>query len=222
MNTVDYCSMNALRQLLPHCEREISLTPGKLPAIYLPSERDVLVHPGKSWASRTFPTDWWDGVLHWLKAYGCRPVLFGTVALTQPVQTSGCMDLRGATNIYELIALCQQATVVLTNDSSPVHLASSSDPDNYQDSGHAHIGFLATVRRPELVVNYRCGELGWRMQNLATGGLWEHFDFCPNRPEGYTLNDAPEELVRSWLPDPRDVAEWGAARIEKAPGDALQ
>lgn len=210
VNCVDFPSLCALRSQLPIEDREIKLYPPtpKLPEDLLYKiEGGVLVHPGKHWQSKTFPKKFWDGVLAGLKAEGISPIIIGADTDdnrgTVDVDTEGCTDLRNKLTVMESIWACQRATVVLTNDSSPLHMAAS---------GHAWIGFVATCKHPDMITHWRNGQWQWREKNFGRGGVWEVIDYCPNKKQKVEAEFVPPELLESWLPNPNDMAEWAADR----------
>ncbi len=214
-NCVDYVSICALRCMLPVAEREVKLEPSEEVRDAVADSVDlsqplVAVHAGKHWQSKTFPKDWWDAVLGRLIQLGCVPVLVGADTddnrSTVDVNTDGCIDLRNALGIMESVALLQQVGVLLTNDSSPLHMAASGD---------AWIGFVATCKHPDLISHWRAGQWAWRMKNFGTGGMWDLLDFCPNKGDKESEVSAefvPEETLRSWLPAPDAIAGWAAER----------
>lgn len=169
-------------------------------------ETDVVVHPGRTWQSRTFSADWWDGVLAHLLSMGLRPVIIGAQSLNQcgtvDVNPEDCLDLRGKLSLLESAAVTHTARVVLTNDSCPLHLAAA---------GNAWIGFLSTVRNPDTLLHYRNdGEQGWRMKNFSTGWVIQELDMRPSNPEIIRF-DTVDPMA--WLPNPRDLAEWAKEKI---------
>lgn len=211
---VDYVSMTMFRSQLPCADRCIKLVPDakeKTKALSLiDPTTDVVVHPGRSWQSKTFPKDWWDTVLTYLMACGMRPVLIGNNSLypergTVPVNALGCLDLRDKLTLMETTAVLQTARVLLSNDSMPVHLASS---------GNAWIGFVSTVRHPDHIYHWRNGgEWAWRMQNLSRGGDWVNRNVAPNNLEGIAFDKVDPEKLLCWLPAPEEFASWAIQKL---------
>lgn len=226
MHGIDYASLYMWRMLLPRAERQIMLVPTqeeiRKASEFLDPVRDVVLHPGKTWASRTMPKGWWDKVIKAVQARGFRPVLIGgqvdlgfgpngtARASTVDVDTNGCLDLRSQLSVMETVALLQQANVLVSNDSSPVHMATT---------GSAWIGFLSTVKHPDHLYTYRNGTWAWRMQDLARGGLYEDLDACPNKKSAIKVDQIDIQDLLRWLPDPGAVARWACDRAEY-PGQA--
>lgn len=210
VHCVDYTSMMVFRGCLPNKLKQIRLQPELSDHLHVGQilpvdiEKKIVIHPGKHWPSKTFPKWWWDAVLYRIKEHGLTPIIIGSDkvgnASTVDVDTSGCLDLRNKLSVMETVSLLMRSDVLLTNDSAPLHLAAATD---------AWIGFIATCKHPDFITHYRNGgEFGYKMRNLGLGGVWEGFDLCPNRDETVRVDVVPDEKLRSWLPDPRSVAEW--------------
>lgn len=208
-NCVDFPSMCALRLQLPVADKEIQLvgiTPHDMhDGIRRIIENGVAIHPGRHWQSKTFPKDFWDRVLIGLKSRGITPIIIGAEADdnrgTVNVDTSGCLDLRGKYSLKESIWILQKVSVLLTNDSAPLHMAASGD---------AHIGYVATCKHPDLITHWRHGQWQWREKNFGKGGIWEHVDFCPNKGEKVEAEFVDPKLLDSWLPNPYEMSSWAA------------
>lgn len=212
-NCVDYPSICAFRCMLPISDREVKLVPTEEDfwKVSLAGDPDwrIVIHPGRHWQSKTFPKAWWETVVNCLVDFGATPVLIGgnvddnrgTVDIEPP---EGCIDLRGKLRLMETVALLKSSRVLLTNDSSPLHMAVDSD---------AWIGFVATCKHPDYIMHWRRGQWAWRMQNLGRGGIWDHVDFCPNRNEELSMENVGQDRLMSWLPDPREFAEWGISKL---------
>lgn len=205
-NCLDFPSICAFRSQLPITEKEVVL---KVPKSKIATDlRDyrngVIVHAGKHWKSKTFPKAWWDSVLNELYSHGMTPILIGANVddntSTVDVMTHGCVDLRNKTTLLEVIDILQDAHVVLTNDSSPLHMAAT---------GKAWIGFFATCKHPDHITHWRNGEWSWRMENLSRGGLWSNKGMtAPNASDAVLIDEATEDQLLSWLPSPLSVAKW--------------
>lgn len=217
---VDYHSLNMWRCQMPIENRAVYLEPSledcKAVAQIMGSKRSyVVIHPGRTWQSRTMPKDWWDLVISALIAQGKTVVVIGADALvnadtgTVDVNAEGCIDLRNKLKVMESVALMQNARVVLTNDSAPLHMAVS---------GSAWVGFVSTVKHPDLLTHWRETnkedlEWGWRMKNFSRGGMWQIVNGGPHNIEDIVLHTVPDEVLRSWLPDPLEVAMWTATKM---------
>lgn len=201
-NCVDFPSLSAMRMQLPIKDREVILKPEppqnkKIFKIFAERKNHVVIHAGRHWASKTFPSDWWNSVIESIKQEGLIPVLIGKHDGESQgyVDTTaeGCVDLRDKTSLNDSIWLVQNSPVVVCNDSSPLHMAATGD---------AWILFIASVKHPDYITHYRKGVFGWRMQNLSVGGLWDITPACPNTTADVLIDKIPEEKIRSILPSP--------------------
>jgi len=211
-NCVDFPSLCSLRLQLPNADKEIQIV-GKDPniddSLRYYTEGGIFVHPGRHWQSKTFPKDFWDGVLNGIKRYGRQPIIIGgnldDNRGTVDVDTRGCIDLRGKLSISESIWLLQRASVLLTNDSAPLHMAAS---------GNAFIGFIATCKHPDHITHWRNGVFQWREKNFGSGGAWDVIDFCPNNGKRVEIEYIDPKLLESWLPKPYDMADWAVEKCD--------
>lgn len=216
VNCVDYVSLCAFRCQLAVAEREIQLKPdvstqnnlATLSAIEgIDLNRAVVIHAGRHWQSKTFPKIWWDKVLAHLIEEGAQPVLIGANTDdnrgTVDVDIRDCIDLRNKTTVMETVSLLQKAKVLLTNDSSPLHMAAS---------GSAWIGFIATCKHPDMISHWRHGQWAWRMQNHSLGGIWDIVDYCPNKSQEISAENVGDHL-NEWLPAPEIFARWAVDKL---------
>lgn len=220
---VDFPSLCALRCQLPISYRAVELKPPhpdhrffnmlkheieQTDFMEFTYDKAVFIHAGAHWESKTFPVDWWDDVIADLIDNGYQPVLIGRVMddnrTTVDVSGKGCIDLRNKTSLSETLWLLQQANFVLTNDSSPMHMAAP---------GTAHIAFVATAKHPDYLYHWRRNEQGriewsWRMKDFGLGGMWELMDHCPNKESDVLIDKCDPNILKAWLPDPRVFSLW--------------
>lgn len=211
INCVDYPALCAFRCQLPIADREIKLKPSqadidKIGLILMNDDytlEDVIViHAGRHWQSKTFPKDWWDAVIQGLIGEGFKPILIGADTDdnrgTVNVDATGCLDLRNKLTVMQTVALLQEANVLLTNDSAPMHMAAS---------GKAWIGFVATCKHPDYIMHWRKGQWAWRMKNFGKGGIWDILDYCPNKVQKIEAENVGDHLLE-WLPEPEEMVRW--------------
>lgn len=215
---VDYPALNMWRCQLPTQERNVVLIPHEQQrevARAINPKTDVVIHPGRNWQSKTLPVEFWDKVIQYLVSHDSRPILIGGRSVfddkggTVDVDTTGCIDLRNLLAVMQTTAVCQTAKVVLTNDSAPLHLAAS---------GEAWIGFISTVKHPDYITHWRKAPwdeviYGWRMKNHSKGGMWETMNLNPNHTSPIFFDKCDEELIRKWLPDPIEYAQWALEKL---------
>ena len=151
MHCVDYASMSFFKMQLPNRYRHIEL-PDFEPVnedvkkvLSNPSEY-LIVHAGRGYQSKTFPVAWWDEALDSVKSL--KIVLIGKTverdlnAIPYPggyVETTYQpeIDLRDKIPLEDLVALLKGCKYLLSNDSSPIHIAAA---------GGAEIGVLASLK----------------------------------------------------------------------------
>lgn len=211
-NCVDFPSLCALRLQLPVADKEIIMTP---PAprdleLSLSCRNGVFIHPGKHWQSKTFPKTFWDKVISTLVLHNITPIIIGANADdnrgTVDVDTTGCLDLRNKLSLSESIYLLQRASVLLTNDSSPLHMAASGD---------AWVGYIATCKHPDMITHWRKGQWQWREVNFGKGGVWDLIDFCPNKAQSVEAEFVDPDILASWLPVPEEYARWAVTKYHE-------
>lgn len=208
-NCVDFPSMCALRLQLPIADKEVKLVDVGCKTD-LDFSKSVIIHAGKHWASKTFPKHWWDAVIASIINDGFIPVLIGANTDdnrgTVDVDTRGCIDLRNKFSIMETISILKQSKVLLTNDSSPMHMAVDSD---------CWIGFIATCKHPDYIMHWRKGQFGHRMVNHGKGGIWDIISNCPNAEQEVTAEYVDEKTLESWLPNPVDFSKWATDKLKE-------
>lgn len=209
-NCVDFPSLCALRLQLPVADREIKLEP-ELPKncseIYELLHKAVVIHPGKHWQSKTFPEWFWNDVITHILKHGIKPIIIGhdmdDNRGTVNVNTTGCLDLRNKMSVNDTCWMLKHARVLLTNDSSPLHMAAA---------GKAWVGCVATVKHPDMIGHWRNGQWMWQEKFFNKGGIWDLVDFCPNKKEKLEAEYVEPEVLESWLPNPKDFAMWGVEK----------
>lgn len=168
-------------------------------------KNDIVIHPGQTWKSRTIPKYWWDEVISLIKKAGKRPVIIGATVKdcgTVELDNTDCLDLRDKLSLMESVAVCKKTQVILTNDSSPIHMSASGD---------AWIGFVSSVKPPYLLWHYRYGQMGWRMQNFSKDWLCNHIDLSPTMSQEQIRFDIAD--TEKWLCPPQDIVQWGISKL---------
>ena len=208
---MDYPALHMFRVSLPVRSKQITLDASDYETNHdIAFDDAVFIHAGRHWPSKTFPKDWWNSVIETVLDLDRTPVLIGSNNTTVgngtvDVDASKCLDLRDKLSIMETVNLLQKARVLLTNDSSPLHMAASGD---------AYIGFIATCKHADYLTHWRnVGEYGWRMKNFGLGGTWDLSDFLPNKLEPTYCDQVPESVLRKWLPSPGSFAGWACSKL---------
>ena len=214
MHGIDYGSLYMWRMILPNAEKEIMLVPSeqeRAKASSISQPNDVLIHPGKTWKTRTFPKRWWDEVIQRVSEGGGRPVIIGgdidagranTIDVNIPPNG---IDLRFKLSLMESVALMQASKVLLTNDSAPLHMATPGD---------TWIGFVSTVKHPDHMYTLRKGVFGWRMQDFSLGRMYNEIDVCPNKNEAVRVDECDILDLLKWLPEPKILTDWALDKLK--------
>ena len=205
VHCVDFASLQALRCTLP-LEKKTPKLPLSPDAIRTLSDKlegkeiDVLLHPGRGWPSKTFPADVWQSYADVLTMQGYKVGIIGKrISKEQGVveiDTSKCIDLVDKLTISELIALIAHTKVLITNDSSPVHIAGAFD--NW-------IGLIATCKHPEYILHYRKGSQTYMAQALERQPMYFDYEQQPSLIDGATIDKVTEERLRESLPTIEDI-----------------
>lgn len=91
-------------------------------------EKVVVVAPGSKWFTKKWPLEYFNRVIKKLeKREDTTVVVVGgkeEMFLNMPLANT-TIDLRGKTTLLELAEVIRRADIVLTNDSSPIHIASA-------------------------------------------------------------------------------------------------
>lgn len=87
----------------------------------------VVVAPGSKWFTKKWPLEYFNKVIDLLVANNKSVVVIGgkEEMFLNVHKSSEVLDLRGKTTLLELAEVIKRSKVVLTNDSSPIHIASA-------------------------------------------------------------------------------------------------
>ncbi len=198
---VDFSTLCALQRQIPIKERQIQLSNYPVKSFL---DKAIVIHPGRHWQSKTFPAKWWNEVIKELCEFSDDVLIIGkdvdsetgTVDIELP---SNCCDLRNKQSIQDLISVLNNARVVVTNDSAPLHIASA---------GKAKIVFFATCKDAEHITHWRDGQFGKDMWNLSVDGLWNHQETSPIRTKAIEIDKMPQEMLEGCLPDPEVAVQF--------------
>lgn len=208
MNPVDFASVSALRMQLPVNYRrpkqpfsQVTRLGETVKYLYQVSNdgRHILLHPGKTWPSRTVPSFWWEEVIEEIyKTDFYHPVLIGNK--TVDIKNSKkCLDTRDKLTLQEVYWLCSYSNRIITNDSSPMHMAAP---------GNGKIAYISTVRHPDLLLHCR-DEFGKGMRDFSKNRPWELFNHCPNNLSQQRIDVFPDgKIIEDYLCTPKEVVQW--------------
>lgn len=205
----DYASMSMVKRTIPNIEKTIKL---KLEASDVVSVLEmvkqkksnkpiIVVHAGKWWPSKTLPVEWWQEIVNELSEKLTVVLIGKTIDDDQGYLPITCppdgIDLRDLTSLGELIALISMSKCLLTNDSSPLHIAGAFD--NW-------IVTIPTCKHEDHILPFRNGTQYYKTKALRKGLLLDdleirHTEFKPDTidliPSGKTLYD--------YIPEPENV-----------------
>lgn len=169
-------------------------------------EKYVAIHPGVGWESKTFPQAYWSEIIQKLIDVGLTPVIFGLGIVKELKAThvggvwdlpipKGAIDMRDKLTLGGMFALIQQCPFLLSNDSSPVHIAGAFD--NW-------IVMIATTKRPELVFPFRHGVVSYKTKAVFKKLTCEHLGNLPTNPTQRSIAELEGDIME-YLPDTGEV-----------------
>jgi len=215
----DFASMSTIRQSIPLKNKPINLKvyDNDINEIIdiLGDDVDlkdlIVVHPGRWWASKTFPTSWWQEVIDGLAEKGHKLVLIGKELSSeegkeqgyQPVNCpEGSYDLRDLTSLGGMIAIISMAKMTLTNDSSPVHISGAFD------------NWLITIpsaKHPDHILPYRKAENGVIHQYHKSMPMYKELTI--DALDTCWLSETPDNIdvvkgdILDYIPEPIDIID---------------
>lgn len=204
---VDFSSLAACKRLIPDEDKQIQLkstSEGVSEVVDVVGANNlsdlVLIHPGKGWPSKTFPVEWWQEIINGLIETGVQIGIIGKrINETQgyvPVKApKGAVDFRDLLSLEGLISVIEQAKILVTNDSAPVHIAGAFD--NW-------IVLLPTCKHPDYVLPYRKGHKYHKAialyNKLTTNCVGSSLPQVKQ-----TLDQVPRDDILEFLPSPKEV-----------------
>lgn len=212
LHCTDYSSMMCLRgtipntakriklQVLPEDDEEVQKIVGDIDF-----DKAVLVHPGRGWPSKTFPASYWEQIVE--KLCKSHPVIVigkdvsdeqGTTKLKLPKEVVNAVNLL---SLGGLISIINKAHVLLSNDSSPVHIAGAFDN---------HIVLIPTCKHPDHVLPYRYGRQNFNAVAVYKKLTCEAINSTPTEVHGQTIDWVKGDIM-DYLPDVDDVV----AKVEE-------
>jgi hypothetical protein len=206
LHCVDYISVSTLRCQLPNSAKQVRLPEFDLDAsspihhVLRHKQNLVVVHAGRHWQSKTFPVEWWNSVIDSLHFYGFDVCLIGknvdeTLGYV-PIVRDDVIDLRDQLSVSELVALLKGCKFVVTNDSSPIHIAAA---------GEAFIAFVASCKHPDFLYHWRKGQFGWRMKDFGHDGLYNYMSWSPVQKDEVSIEFCTPEMMQRILPSPEEI-----------------
>lgn len=199
-HTVDYCSIASLQRVLPLPEKVIKLEIQDRDNEELDQTlggfdltKAVLIHPGRHWDSKSFPREWWQDVVNNI-SQDVPVCLIGTddsndrgaYQLDLPENSINLID---RTSLGTLISAIHRAPVLLSNDSSPIHIAGAFD--NW-------IVVIPTCKHPDHILPFRMTPEGVVTNYHKAHAMYKKLtlDDCDQRPTSWIDGGATAELKK--------------------------
>lgn len=207
----DFASMSMIKRSIPNNDKTIKLkllADDVAYAISLlsdkkPNKPTILVHAGKWWSSKTLPIDWWQEIIDKLSKK-LTVVLVGKTIddkqgyLPLEVPNDG-IDLRDLTSLGELMALISLSKCLLTNDSSPLHIAGAFD--NW-------IVTIPTCKHPDHILPYRNGTQYHKTKALYKKLLLDDLEIRHTEFKTDTIDTIPKgKTLYDYIPDVDEVVK---------------
>lgn len=93
----------------------------------LEDKKMVVLAPGSKWFTKQWPVEYFNKLAESLKKLSNVRLIVvgGKDEINLPIEKENIIDMRGKTSLLELADILSRADVVVTNDSSPIHIASA-------------------------------------------------------------------------------------------------
>ena len=93
----------------------------------LEDKKVVVLAPGSKWFTKQWPVEYFNKLAESLKKLSNARLIVvgGKDEINLPIEKENIIDMRGKTSLLELADILSRADVVVTNDSSPIHIASA-------------------------------------------------------------------------------------------------
>lgn len=213
----DFASVNLLRRTLPleYKRPKFPLAQSSVNKIekLIPSfDKLVVIHPGKTWQSRTIPSHIWQSYLDALKSAGYKTCLIGknfdVITIEGPqhkifkgaVKLQADYDLIDKLSFYDSCALLAKAPIMISNDSAPMHMAFAYD--NW-------IGCIATARHPDYLFSWRNKQQYWQAEALEEHQIYlNEYVYDPLIQTGKDTASLAEEIVLKACPSAEKIVNF--------------
>jgi ADP-heptose:LPS heptosyltransferase len=201
----DFASMSMIKRVLPNNEKTIKLKVDVSDVVSVldllknvdTNKPTVLVHPGKWWPSKTLPTEWWQQIVDGLSEKLTVVLIGKTIDEQQGYLPITCpptgIDLRDLTSLGELIALISLSKCILTNDSSPLHIAGAFD--NW-------IVTIPTCKHEDHILPFRNGTQYYKTKALRKKLLLDDLEIRHTSFKTDTIDTIPSgKTLYEYIPD---------------------
>jgi len=221
MHSTDFTSLHTIRRQLPPEKKNIQIhyTLAELASAQqkLGDFRGaVVIHPGRSWRTKTLKASVWEELVALLIPHRHKIVVIGKedskgpsrgpdrIGLTEITLPDSVIDARDILSLKETLAVLDQGRLLVSNDSSPVHLAAATE---------IKIAAFFTAKHPAFVMPYRNGkqieaiELNHRppcwpcnVNAITTREGEVRADHCLNFENPLVCHPTAQEMYKKLLP----------------------
>jgi lipopolysaccharide biosynthesis glycosyltransferase len=212
VHCVDWVSMVTMGRMLPDKDKEIRLTfdqeaMNEVLAVDDSPEDLILVHPGIGWESKTFPLEYWQGIIDGLLDEGFRVGIIGKRGIRNEklksyhsvleVDASRCVDFRDKLSMKGLCALISRAKTLISNDSAPIHVAGAYDNN---------IILIPTCKHPDHILPYRNGSKHYKAKALYKKIIEDDVVFGNLAGDVFVSSYIPQgHVINEYLPEVEEV-----------------
>jgi hypothetical protein len=201
----DFASMSMIKRTIPNIEKTIKLKLDAEDVSYVidlfkdkkSNKPTVLVHAGKWWPSKTLPIEWWQSIVDKLSEKLTVVLIGKTIDEKQGylpinVPTDG-YDLRDLTTLGQMFALISLARCLVTNDSSPLHIAGAFD---------SWIVTFPTCKHEDHILPFRNGTQSYKTKALRKGLLLDDLEIRHTEFKTDTIDLIPNgKTLYDYIPD---------------------
>ncbi|TDT70611.1 heptosyltransferase-2 [Hypnocyclicus thermotrophus] len=123
------------------------------------NQKIIVIAPGSKWYTKMWPTEYFNEVIKRLENIeNLKVILIGgkDEEKLKLIQTKNSVNLIGKTSLLDLAEIMKRADIVLTNDSSPIHIASAFEkPYIFAIFGATvkELGFYPYSKTSEIIEN---------------------------------------------------------------------
>lgn len=201
----DYASLSMIKRTIPNLDKTIKLKLLADDVSYVlnllsgkkKEKPTILVHAGKWWPSKTLPIEWWQKIVNKLSEKLTVVLIGKTIDEEQgylPIETpNDGIDLRDITSLGELIGLISLSKCLLTNDSSPLHIAGAFD--NW-------IVTIPTCKHPDHILPFRNGTQYYKTKALYKSLLLDDLEVRHTEFKHDTIDTIPKgKTLYDYIPD---------------------
>lgn len=223
-NSTDYSSIATMKRTLPMKDKQIyfEISEGAKKSfdekishmtMYTDVSDYIVVHPGRHWDSKTFPSQYWQDIIDGLHQAGKKVCVIGKDEPGDPPfyiagargtvdleLADGIVDFRNLLTIDELAVLLSRAKVLISNDSFPIHLAGAFD--NW-------IILLPSCKNPDYVLPVRNNNIYYKAKALYKNLVIDEVESRPTQlyetSAEFKVNDwdhyllHPQEVINNIL-----------------------